>query len=180
MYTFQYQLNDGDYFEYNLYHNYTLPKFRKRLVMQRFLIPVLYMVLAFFLGMQADDPVIMYAVFGIASVIWILIYRKLIEWNIRKSIKMMKQSGKTPYDKAITLVFGEDKITETTKDTENSVGYAALEKMVQGENALYLYVNAIGAQILPYRAFASDEEKEAFLQFIKGKTNAELIPGRVR
>jgi hypothetical protein len=149
-------------------------------MMQRFLTPVVYMVLAFLLGMQTGRPIIYCTIFGIASVVWILIYRKLIERNIRKTMKVMEQSGKMPYGKASTLVYGEDKFTGTTEDMERSLNYSVIEKIVLGKNALYLYESAITAHILPYRAFASDEEKEAFLQFIKGKTNAELIQGRVR
>ena len=177
MYTFQFQLTEEEYFEYSLCHSYSMPKFRKRHMTQRFLYPLLFVVCAFFLWVAYANPLTAYIPFGIVTVCWIVFYRKLNEWGIRRSIKTIKESGKAPYDDDFKAVFEEEKLLTSTKDTEVTTAYSALEKIVIGKNALYLYKNAIAAYIMPYRVFASEEEKESFLQFLRQKTNAPVIAG---
>lgn len=180
MYTFQYLVTADEYLEFGLHHNYSIPAHRKRVTMQRYLIPVLYMLLAFVLGSSSEYPIIYYITFGIASVLWILLSRKIIITSIRKNMKAMERSGKPPFGQDNTVVFGEEKVTTTTKDTETSASYSGIEKILLGKSAMYLYINAASAFIVPHRLFASEAEKEAFLQFIRQKTNAEVIQGRDR
>lgn len=177
MYTFHYQLTDEDYIEYNLYHHFTIPAFRSRLMMQRFLIPALLMAILLCIGTAYDYPIINYVIYAAFPVGWIVFFKKLMARNMRKGIKTIEASGKLPYAKESTAVFDDEKIKFVTSDTEMSISYSAIEKIVIGKNALYLYKNAITAHIMPYRTFASEEEKESFLQFIKQKTNAAVITG---
>lgn len=170
-------MTEEEYFEYNLCHRYSMPEYRKKLMMHRFLFPILYMVCVILVGLYFINYIGYYLPFISISVVQIVFHRKLVERDIRKSIKMMKASGKAPFADDYKAVFEEDKVTTSTKDTEISNSYSAFEKIVIGRNALYLYRNAISATILPYRIFASEEEKESFLQFIQQKTNAPVIAG---
>lgn len=177
VYTFQFQLTDDDYFEFSLCHNYSLPKYRKKLMTQRYLFPSLYMICVILIGLRNYYYSGYYIPLIAISVGWIVFHRKLIERNIRKSIKTIKESGKAPYADDFKALFEEEKLLTSTKDTVVSTAYLAIEKIVIGKNALYLYKNAISAFILPYRIFVSEEEKEVFLQFIKQKTNAAVLAG---
>lgn len=177
MYAFHYQLTEDDYFEYSLCHQYSIPKYRKKLMTQKFLYPALYAAIAIILGSRLENPLFTYVAFGIVAVGWIVFYKSLIERNIHKSIKIMKESGKMPYADFFNAVFEDEKMITSTNDTEVTTNYSGIEKIMIGENALYLYKNAISAFILPYRIFASEEEKDTFIQFIKQKTNAAVISG---
>lgn len=180
MYTFRFQVDEKDHFESILCHAYTVPKYRKRLMMERFLYPVLFMGIAFLFGLLSEYRFILYIDFGILSVAWIFLFRKLVQYKIRKNMKVMAQTGKMPYGEEITRTFDEEKMSSMTADTESSRGYSSIEKIVLGENAMYLYIYAASAVILPYRAFAGNEEKEAFLRFIQEKTHAPLVKGVTR
>lgn len=180
MYTFQYLVTGDEFLEFGLHHNYSIPAHRKRVMMQRYLIPALYMFLAFVLGSSSEYPMIYYITFGIASILWVLFSRKIIISTIRKNMKAMEKSGKPPFGQDSTVIFGEERVTTTTRDSETSATYSGIEKIILGKSALYLYINAASAFIVPHRLFASEEEKEGFLQFIRQKTNAEVIRGRDR
>ena len=177
MFTFHYQLTEEEYFEYFLHHNYSIPKFRKRLMKEKYLAAALLVVCAFIAAPTVDRPLIFYIVLGVGFIGWMAVYRKLIEWNMRKTVKTIKESGKAPYANDFHASFEEERLLTWTDDTQVSTNYSAFEKIVTGENALYLYVNANSAFILPHRIFASDEEREALMQFLKQKANVEVIAG---
>ncbi len=178
MYTFHYQLTLDDHFDHRLCLNYTLPAFRKKIMMQKYLNPLLFIVWAILLGFIFGHFPNVYIFSGAISIGWILIFRKRVVRNIHKSLKITSESGKSPFNSSdVVTVFDEEKIRTDTVDSEASFNYSAIEKIVTGPNALYLYINATTAFILPYRIFASEEEKDSFLQFIKEKTNAPVIAG---
>ena len=177
MYTFHYQVTEDDHFEYRLCHNYTAPAYRKKIMMNKYLSPALFMVWAIILGFIFGHSLSVYIFSCAISIVWIVSFRKRVERNIRKSLKLASESGKSPFIADVKMSFDDEKFAMTSKDVEASINYSAIEKIVTGPNALYLYVSASTGYLLPYRMFASEEEKVAFLQFIKQKTNAPVIAG---
>ncbi len=179
MYTFRYQVTEDDYFQYNLYHCYSISTYRNRLMLQKYLTALLLVICGIMYSSSSFDyPVIGYAVFGVFVILWLVFFRQIvIIRQIRKSIEVMRKTGKVPFDKEVTMIFDEEKIRSEADDAQMSAPYSSIEKIVTGENALFLYKWAIEAYVLPYRAFSGEEEKEAFLRFLAQKTNAAVIPG---
>jgi hypothetical protein len=177
VYTYSYLITEDDYFGFCISHIYTTPKYRKMHMKQRFLFPVLFVICAIAIGYKLSDPTIAYIAIGIISICWIAFYREFVVRDLHRSINMIKESEKPPYADDSKVVFEEDKMITSTKGAETITDYSAIEKIVSGQNALYLYKDANSAFILPYRIFASEEEKDSFMQFIKQKTNAAVIAG---
>ena len=180
MYTFQYQLTEDDHFGYRLCHNYTTNAYRKKIILHKYLYPVLLVAWVIFLGFVFSHFHIVYAICGAYSIWRIVSFRKRVERNIRKSLKLESESGKSPFTAQMKMAFGEEKMEITSEVAESLANYSAIERIVTGPNALYLYTSASTAFILPYRIFASEEEKESFLQFIQQKTNAAPIAGKTK
>lgn len=177
MLTFYFQITENDYFESALYQRYTIPAYREQIMMSKYIILVCLLAFGAAWGWLGKDATY-YIVFGIAGVLWLACYRQsFVENPIRKNIALMRRAGRDPLYHNITMTFEEERIISTAGEAYLSVPYSSIEKIITGENALYLYKSAIEAYIIPCRAFSGDTEKEAFLQFIKGKTNVDVIPG---
>jgi len=177
VFTFQFQITDDDYFEYNLYHRYSIPAYREQAIMPKYIILIFLLAFGIAWGLLWKDATY-YILFGIASILWLACYKQSFVVNpIRKNKKLMKRVGKVPFDQDITMTFTEEKIESESHDAHMSASYSSIEKIVTGENALYLYKSAIEAYIVPNRVFSGEAEKAVFLQFIQGKTNAEILSG---
>ena len=84
----------------------------------------------------------------------------------------MKKNGKLPYSDYATLEFFDDYFLETTENTKTEVKYDAVFKVrVNKPKAIYIYQNTVLAYIIPFDAFASDTEREKFIEFIYQKSN---------
>ena len=177
MFTFHFQLTEDDIFEYRLCSNYTTPAYRKKIMMHRYLNPVFFIIWVIFLGFLLGHSLLVYACAAVISIGWIAFDRKLVERNIRRSVKRLSETGKARYPEETQAIFDEEKFVTITKHVEITSGYSAIAKIVVGGNAVYLYRNAITILIMPYRIFAGGEEKEAFVQFIQQKTNAAVVSG---
>lgn len=180
MYTYHFELNDDDYFEFNLVHQFSIPQNRKYALIYKWIFPFIVFAFQFVALLRGSTTIYGWIFCAVASLLWLAFSHRLIVFILRRQIGSVRKSGKIPYDKDTTLQFTADSIIETGTDVEKTIKYAVVEKIIIGQNAFYLYENAIGALIIPFRIFASAQDKDAFLQFITEKTNAPQILGKVR
>lgn len=181
MFTFRYRVTENDYFEYILYHCYTVPRQRRQHIRQRYLCPVLFVLCGILFGSSSDYPAIGYTIFGIIAMVWLVFYRQIIlARQIRKDVNTMKTLGEVPFGAEIIVTFGEEKIISMADDGELAMQYTDICKIVAGRNAFYFYNLPIQTKTLPYRVFAGNEEKDAFLRFLQQKTNADIIMGVIK
>jgi len=96
--------------------------------------------------------------------------KPLSEFILKVQIEMAKKEGKLPYDREITMEFYEDYFIEITKETENKTKYTKIEKIIIGDNAIYIFVSAMQSFIIPFSVFKSEKQRSKFEFFIKNKT----------
>lgn len=171
MFDFAYRLTDDDYFEFNRHHLYHSKMNKKRAIRARFLNPVIYMAFSLVLGGITPYPVYSYVVFGALSLIWLIFFKKLNNFMLKKSIRRVKKVGKLPMQNNIQMLFNENEFIEKTEVNESKNLYSCIESVDMGEKAMYLYNGAVQAFIIPNSVFKDVSEKELFKQFIKSKTN---------
>ena len=87
----------------------------------------------------------------------------------------MKKYGKLPYGKDVTISFGEDSLIEITPETETKVKYTRIENIVGGTFAIYIYISAVQAFVVPVSVFPSIQEQDEFWNFIHDKWNAAKL-----
>jgi hypothetical protein len=85
-------------------------------------------------------------------------------------LKSLKKSGKMGYSPKAAIEFYDDFFLEITPENKTEQKYSVLERVsVIGGKAIYLHVNNVMAYLLPIACFASEEELNAFLEFLRGK-----------
>ncbi len=169
MFEFSFTLDEKDYLEFSLHNQYHLPVNNMQVQLTRFVPPLLFMALAFLLASASGDSVYYY-VYAVLSLAWILLYKKYVNWNIRYKIRQIKKAGKLPFSReAVVFRCLEDCLIEETATTETKTGYAHIERVLEGDAAVYLYVSALSSFIIPNRAFADDGEKKRLVDFVRSK-----------
>lgn len=183
MYTLQYELTDEDYLKFNITHRFSTPALRQRTQIYRFGFAAMYAALAviwlFFFPSRTLN-----VIFGIAFAGIACFYLFGMTWRIKRSMRRsmdrLKSMGKLPYDTTITITFDEDGIHSVSENKEETTKYSAIERILLGEDAMYIYDSAATANLVPYRAFQTEQERQEFLDFLEAKTNVKAVPGQTK
>jgi hypothetical protein len=182
MYQFNFKLTDDDYLEFNKQHLLSNPVHKKTVTWVRILLPLILtaMIFRILLRMQVEHTlalIIIAAVFLSSVVVMALPINSLNVFLLKMNIKAIKKQGKLPYGQDVSLRFDEDCLIETTKESETKMKYGSIERIAAGKNALYIYIGAVQAWIIPMSVFESAEQWNAFWAFIHNKAaEAKAVP----
>lgn len=172
MYQFQFRLDDGDYLEFNRHHQLNAPASRRGLLIARLMVPAAFAVLLLLalLGDAGPEQIeIQLAIYAPVSIAWFFLAIPLNLLVLKLNLKLLRKHGKLPYGREVTLRFEEDFFIETTEKTEMKTKYSAIERIALGERAIYIYISALQAVILPFAAFEAAEQRDAFLAYLHDK-----------
>jgi len=89
---------------------------------------------------------------------------------LKTTIKLKKKDGKLPYGKNVLILFDEDFFYETTNEAEMKIKYSSIEKTAIGNSAIYIFIGAMQAFIIPLSVFETEKQKSAFLAFVNSKS----------
>ena len=168
-FTYNYNLTDDDYLEYNKYHNFANTSTLKIFFVLKvilFALLGLMVLLNLLPGISTGINIFVTIFFGLAIAYG---YRPLITQLLKWQITATSKKGKLPYGKNVHLQFDADIYTETNENIQIKIKYGSLEKIAHGSTAIYLYIGAMQATILPYSAFESEAQKQELLYFLNSK-----------
>jgi hypothetical protein len=176
-YQFAYSLTEKDYLEFNKYHLTNGPIAKKARLFQRLFVPFLFllMLISFSLASGGDwlPVLITGCIFLLISVAWQFAVKHFFAAIntpfLRLNIWIMKKSGKLPFSKNVNISFYGDYFEQTTETAETKTKYSAIESVSEGKTAVYVYIGAIQAFIIPLAAFESESQKAEFLAFVRDK-----------
>jgi hypothetical protein len=185
MYTFNVKLTEADYYEFNKFQMKHDPASKRtRAVTRVFVLAVIgiYIILSLIYNAEraefaeVERPVMLAAtvitciiLFGVLAGVSFLLDLLLTPLFIKMSINATKKKGKLAFDEYAAVAFDEDSFTETTADAVNTAKYSKIEKICYTDSAIYIFLNAQMAQIIPLSVFESDEQRSAFWVFINQK-----------
>ncbi len=172
MYEYKIKLDEKDYIQFNDYHLSNSRVGKKTVNMIRILVPILFLCAIFiFLIANADvELIITLSITAvIVSILMVFYSKKLLMKTMTKSIKTLKKDGKLPFNIEATITFDEAGIHEKSLNSESKTNYVLVEKIGQNEHAVYIYISAVQAYIIPITCFSSDREKDEFLEYINTK-----------
>ena len=170
-FSFEINLSDSDYFDFNkfiIYHK------RKQLInLSRLIVAIMYFVFALFFALWLKDGPILI----LAEVIWLLAAVLLFVFtkqhhllSVKKQIKSFKKKGKQLYSPVSYMEFYDDFFCETTENEKNELKYEAIESVsiIKGK-IIYLHKNDAINFLIPVICFETNEQYAAFISFIKTK-----------
>jgi YcxB-like protein len=96
------------------------------------------------------------------------IFYVFVPWTLRYNYKRTGLDGRT-----IRVVLDDEAVTASQPGAESRITWSALVRHSQLPTHAFLWLNKMQAVILPFDAFQSSDDRDAFLAFIAGKVKPE-------
>lgn len=187
-YQFRYSLSKEDYLKFSEFQA-TAVNNKEPHIVYRWLAPIGFVILSLIQFQELDTHFfIRTAFYAVISILWIFIISKPSTKRLSKSnsaakyisrqltkltIGAIKKSGKLPYGRETLTQFDEDFVISVTDGIETKAGYTSLDKIGVGDCAVYLFIDALLAIVIPYSVFETEEQRNEFLEYIKSKCRTE-------
>jgi len=178
MFKFEFILSEADYVDFFKFHVEQSWINRKTSPFLRWFVPVIFIAL-FLVMLPGVDYWLAAVVQGIIMLVfciaWLVFERRIsraITHGIMKlSIYASKRDGKLPFGKTTQITFYDDVIHEINVISEMKVKYSSVERVAKGPKAIYIYIAATQAIVLPFSMFESEEQARELIAFITERQN---------
>ena len=163
-----YELTKDDFILFNMYHYENSKVMKKSLILLRFLLPLFLFVTAVVSFVLRQEIVIRSIIYIIFGCLWYMLFPKAAKKSIYKKVDQFFSEGKNlSLLGKHSIEISEKSITETSETSEVKHTWATVEKIVETESLIIIYVSAVSAYIVPIKAFNSIEEKNSFINLAK-------------
>jgi hypothetical protein len=162
----EYELKKEDYINFNIYHIKNSKVIRKTLLAQRYIVPIIFLVIPLLFGRFNEIPFFPLSI----ALIWIIFYPKYFMSVTMKRVSKMIEEGKNNdlLGNHIVIV-DEEGLVEKSKNGENSINWMGVERIVSTESYFFIYVSSISACIVPKSSFDNESSRDIFFEFINRK-----------
>ena len=166
-------LTEDDYFAFNTFTSLESPHGKKQVRNHRIIfagtMASILVLFIFIIGWNMFSAT--YAAFVVLFTIpYVMLYKKFLKRNLKKSINSLKKRGKLPFDPVSTFEFYDDKLVEITPSTRTEQTYDRMERICIVKNQyILLYFSSVEAYILPTPQIEAQLDKEEFLAFLSQK-----------
>ena len=173
LFQFNITLTDEDYLAFNSFHAFGSKQGQKALMKSRLIyigaMVALIALLVLFTGWSSIAT--LYAgLLASFTLVYMLIFKKVLQRNMKAQIKRMKQTGRLPYEAVSTIEFYEDKMVEISPNSRTEESYEIFERVcVLKDRYILLYRSSISAYILPIPQVKTQIHMEEFLSFLSQK-----------
>lgn len=159
-----YSLTKQDYLDFNIQHTKHSPTIRKSILINRYLVPVIFMFVPFFAEKQTSIPILYwFGIFSIVYILWAIFYPKYYTWEIsRKVLKLLKEDKYISMIGERSLALTKEGIIETSSQNESKVKWESVGRINETKEHIFIYISPVSAFIIPTRSFKDIAEKEEF------------------
>lgn len=175
LFQFNISLTEEDYLVFNSFHSFDSAHGKKQIRKTRvfFVLTMVILMALVILMLGWTTFSISYAIIlGLFTVLYMLLFKKILNRNIKNQIKRLKKIGKLPFDPVSTIEFHEDKMIEITAYKHTEQRYDTLERIcVVRDCYILLYYSSVGAYILPIPQINVQANQMDLLGFLSQKCN---------
>lgn len=166
-----YSLNQDDYLSFNTYHAKNSESVKSNLKIQRFITPLLFFIFPFIAKNKTDIPFWYWiGIFSVVYIVWAVYYPKYYFNSIKKGVKKMLKEGKNQdLLGSKTVELRQNDILSSGENSESKVKWNTVERYVETNDHIFIYISAMEAYIVPKRSFNNDEEKTQFIEILNNK-----------
>jgi hypothetical protein len=161
---------------FNLFHHHHSPALRRQYFRGWFFFPVVWLIFCVTIWYLADRPrgtpwrtfLDLKPLFS-GVPLWLIYFPFAYRWKLRKILAAMVKEGENrSLFTRHRIEISPEAITESTQFETTSTSWKAIERVANNEAYVFIYKNALGAFIVPRRAFATPSEFEQFINLARG------------
>lgn len=166
-------LTEQDYLAYNCFHSLESRTGKKLLRNSRLLfIAIIAVFGVLYVSMSGWTPstVLYIIVLSILSLVYLVFFKKTLQFSVKAQIKKLKKVGKLPFDPVSKFEFYEDRLVEICPSKRTEQSYDTLARVcIVPDRFILLYTSTVGAYTLPISQVTQQVDLEAFLRFLSEK-----------
>ncbi|MDO5708116.1 MAG: YcxB family protein [Andreesenia angusta] len=167
-------LTKEDYIDFNLYFYNNSPQLIRKRNIQRFIFPVVYLLIPVFLNNFNKVPYKQtLPIFIIAAIAWLIIYPKLSIYGVEKNVKRIvekSEKGENSLTGDYTIETKEDGLLISKENGNVDIKWNQIIDLKEDDKRIYIFMSPMVAYIVKKEAFSPDEE-EVFKQLIKSNSD---------
>ncbi len=166
-------MNDEDYINFNVFYQTMTPEGKrgiKRTRIRLIIVSLLMCIIVFSLSQSPGATAYVFSVLLIYFIVFCLRKKQNAVSVTKRSLKISRESGRQLYSQHSVMEFFDDYFVESANGIRTEIMYSVI-KSIKISNGRYLYIdiNNSGIYILPFKAFSSNEECTAFIDFLRTK-----------
>lgn len=115
--------------------------------------------------------------FVLFSAIWLILIYGFQKMQIEKVKRMPSKDGSILGKK--TFIIEDNGLREITPTNETLVKWDGIEKLIEMEDYIYVFIDKIAAYVIPTRYFDTENEKELFIKKMKENINWKRVVTQV-
>ena len=168
---FRYTVTEKAYLDFNMYHILNSPYLRKQARLAR-IMPFMFWLLL--LGVDAFTSGVFSPGFSLAFItlgaLWFLFYPAYYRKANKKRLKRYIDEGNGQEyigDQSLELL--DDRMRTEDKTGLREMPYAIVDRLVENQDCLYIFIGAMTAVIVPQSAFDGDNFYPDFRAYLEGK-----------
>jgi hypothetical protein len=168
----QYQPTLADLLAFNRYHMNHSPSLRRYHWYVRIgtsiLCVVVCLITFYALTRSFQIPVVFYAIaFGL-GIFFFFALPSMIWSSTKKRIERMFREGQNKgMSNTTKLAISEDGMEANNSLSASKMLWSAIEKITVTDEYIFLYVSAMNAMVIPQRAFATEAQRQEFIQLVQ-------------
>lgn len=165
-----FERTQADFIEFNSFHIAHSPTIRKQLLLTRIALAVAALVLISLLGQLNENHSTSgdYILGGIIGLVLFFGYPEIYRLSVVNNAKKMWNEGNnTSLLGRHEMFLSPDGIFYKTRAGDSNMSWASIDKMLQNDKYIFIYIGAINALVVPKDAFASDRERKDFLAYVR-------------
>lgn len=161
-----YNLSEEDYLNFNMFHAKNSTAVRRALNLQRFLTPIIFIILSFVLSKVGGIHFLgVFIPFLVVSILWIIFYPKYFySYMIRNTKRMINEGKNDGLLGEHQMILSEEGIIDSNSNGETKVTWSGIKTLSEDKHNIYLYNSSVSAYILPKRALDDVEKIKTFLK----------------
>ncbi|MGE8082038.1 YcxB family protein [Peribacillus loiseleuriae] len=164
----KYEMTKDDHLAFNLHYVKHSKTIKQSLFMQRFLVPIIFLILPFVLFWMIGEFLIgFFITFALISIVWIVFYPKYFYGHIIRNVKKVLNEGSN--DNLLgqhVFISTEDGFIEKSRVGETKIGWSSIERIEENEDYFFLFISTMNAYIVPKRSFPDKASQEDFKKMI--------------
>lgn len=169
---FNVNITEQDYLDFNVFAATKTPHGKRTILRTRLILTAIFAIATLLIWLTkkgGTTSIVMTALFALILLYFQLYLVRRVENSLKAYIKNLKKQGKLPYSPYSTVEFGDESIIETDENSVTERKYSAVETVVVDKKAVYVFIGAAQAFILPFSCFGSREQIDEFISFIESK-----------
>jgi hypothetical protein len=164
----KYEMTKDDHLAFNLHYVKHSKTIKQSLFIQRFLVPIIFLILPFVLFWMMGEFLIGFLItLALISIVWIVFYPKYFYGHIIRNVKKVLNEGSN--DNLLgqhVFISTEDGFIEKNRVGETKIGWSSIERIEENEDYFFLFFSTMNAYIVPKRSFPDKASQEDFKKMI--------------